>query len=127
MSLRTERLGEAIKEAVAETVQREMHDPRIGFVTITRVEVTPDLSLARVYYTVLGGDEERRLAREGLASGERFLRSRVARAVRMRFVPRLEFREDESLEKAERIWGLMAGGGSEGAETAPEEGEGAGR
>ena len=86
---------------------REVHDPGIGFVTITRVHVTPDLQLARVYYTSLGSDAARRATAKALDRASSFLRHQVGQRLRLRRVPALEFVFDRSIENQERVERLI--------------------
>ena len=103
MSRRTQRLGETFKEVLGELMQRQVKDPRIGFLTITTVRVTPDLAKADVYYTVLGDDKQHEETAAGLGSASPFLRSEVAKQMRLRTMPRLEFHLDDSIEHGERV------------------------
>lgn len=107
MTRRTQRVGEAMREAIGEVVQRRLKDPRVGFVTITAVRVTPDLSKAHVYYTVLGDEEAREATREGLESAIPFLRTEAGRRVRLKTTPELEFHFDEAVEHGQRIDALL--------------------
>jgi ribosome-binding factor A len=84
-----------------------VHDPAIGFVTITRVEVTPDLQLARVFYTTMGSDAERRQTERGLNRALPFLRRQVGERLRLRRVPVLQFVFDKSIETQERVEQLL--------------------
>ncbi len=86
---------------------RDRKDPRIGFVTITAVEVTPDLHLARVYFTTLGEEKARRETEKGLMSSVPFLRRELGRKLRMRYVPDLLFQYDTSLDYGNRIDNLL--------------------
>ena len=86
---------------------REVHDPGIGFVTLTRVEVTPDLQLARVYYTTLGDAAARRGTSRALMRAAPFLRRMIGRRLRLKRTPELEFIFDESIEKQDRIEQLL--------------------
>jgi ribosome-binding factor A len=99
---RTDRVAEEFREILAEEVQR-LKDPRIGFVTITGVEVTPDLRRARVAYTVFGDDRQERATAAGLRSATSHLRQALGRQVRLKVVPELEFRVDETIEQQRRI------------------------
>lgn len=105
---RAERVREAIKEVLASEVER-LKDPGIGFVTITEVTITPDLRNAKAFYTVYGSDVERASTRDGLKRATKHLRSAVARQVRLRFAPTLEFVEDPLAESASRIDTILAG------------------
>lgn len=99
---RTDRVSEEFREVLAEEIPK-LKDPRVGFVTVTGVRVTPDLRRARVFYTVLGDDSARRSTRAGLRSARAHLRSVLGHEVRLKFLPDLEFEEDETSERAERI------------------------
>ncbi len=86
---------------------REVHDPGIGFLTITRVLVSPDLQLARVYYTTLGSEQERQATAKALHRASAFLRRQVGQRLRLRRVPVLEFFFDKSVENQERVERLL--------------------
>lgn len=107
MTRRTHRVGEAMREAVGELIQRHVKDPRIGFVTVTAVRVTPDLSKAHVYYTVLGDAEQKEATHAGLVSAAPFLRTEVGRRVRLKTLPELVFHFDEAVEHGERVDELL--------------------
>ncbi len=101
MSRRTERIGEEIREELARLLRTEVTDPRIGLVTLTRIDVAPDLRNAKVWWSRVGKDasdeEADRLAGEGLDSAAGFLRRRLARELPHKRVPELRFRHDPSL------------------------------
>ena len=99
---RTSRVSEEFREVLAEEILK-LKDPRIGFVTVIGVRVTPDLRHARVYYTVFGDERERAGTRAGLRSATPHLRGAIGKQVRLKFLPELEFEEDASIEQAERI------------------------
>ena len=103
---RADRVAEEFREILAEEIPR-LKDPRVGFVTVTRVEVTPDLRRAMVFYTVLGENKDRRRTRAGLLSARVHLRSVLGHQVRLKFTPDLEFQEDVGLEQVERITQLL--------------------
>lgn len=107
MSRRTERVAEALQEAVAEVVQRDIKDPRVGMVTITRATVSPDLRHAKVFFSRLGDDAVRRKSLEGLRSAAGFIRSQVARRLQLRVAPEIRFEIDENIEYAVRISELI--------------------
>src|SRR5438093_12559466 len=92
-SSRLDRVNEELRHVLAAEVQR-LKDPRLGFVTVTGVKVTPDLRKARVFYTVLGDEKEHRATRAALRSARSRLRAALGRQVRMKFTPELEFEED---------------------------------
>ena len=96
-------MGELLKEEVDDIIRREVKDLRIGFFSITNVEVPPDLRTARVYVSVLGSDNERDETIEALSSASGFVRHHLKPRLRMRQIPVLEFRDDRSMEYAEQI------------------------
>ena len=104
-----DRVAAAIREEVARFLSEGAKDPRItGFVTVTGVDVTPDLRQARVFVSVMGSDSERASTFEGLASLASHLRPRLAKTLRLRFAPEVEFRPDASVERAARIDTLLS-------------------
>ena len=109
-SRRPEQMAETIRQVVADALVRgEVRDPRVGAVTVTRVDVTPDRSHARVYVSVPGDEAERTASRDGLRSAAGFLRSRVAKVLTSRTVPELHIELDRGLEHAARINELLEG------------------
>jgi len=106
-SRRPEQVAETLRQVVADAITRELRDPRVGFVTLTGVLVSPDLSHARLMVTVPGDQAEKDRALEGLQSAAGFLRSRAARALTTRTVPELHFELDRGLEHAARINELL--------------------
>ena len=100
---RPERLGELIRQTVAAFLTGNVRDPRIGFVTVTKVEVSPDLGHARVWVSIMGTEEERARSLEGLGSAARFLRAQLSRELQLRTTPELHFEIDRGLEHAARI------------------------
>jgi ribosome-binding factor A len=105
---RPEQVAGTIRQVIAEALTREIRDPRVGFVTVTGVLVTNDLSHARVSVSVTGDDAEKTRALQGLQSAAGFLRSRAARALTTRTVPELHFELDKGVEHAARIEELLA-------------------
>jgi ribosome-binding factor A len=100
---RASRVGDQIRAELAELLAREVHDPGIGFLTITRVGVTPDLQQARVYYTTMGDETARKESRRALERAAPFLRRQIGRRLRLKRVPELGFFFDESIEQHDRI------------------------
>ena len=100
---RTRQVGEFLREELTDIIRREVKDPRIGFMSVTRVDVTPDLRNAAVYISVLGTDEEREETLKALRSASGFIRHHLKPRLRMRQIPELEFRDDRSMEHAEQI------------------------
>jgi len=100
---RPDRVGEAIRDELALLLAREVHDPGIGFITLTRVSVTPDLQIARVYYTSMGDEKAQRETAKALTRAAPFLRRQIASRVRLRRVPELTFFYDKSIAHTDRI------------------------
>ena len=105
---RPEQVAELIRQVLAEALTREVRDPRVGAVTLTRIEVSGDLSHARVLVMGPGDEAERLRALEGLQSAAGFLRTRIARALATRTTPELHFELDRGLEHAARINAMLA-------------------
>ena len=106
-SRRPEQVAGTIRQVIADALTREVRDPRVGFVTVTGVLVTNDLSHARVMVSVPGDEAEKSRAMEGLQSAAGFLRSRAARSLSTRTVPELHFELDKGFEHAARIQELL--------------------
>jgi ribosome-binding factor A len=100
---RHERVEEAIKKEVSTIIHDELKDPRIGFVTITRVELTKDLRSAKIFYSVLGKEESHKKTKLALDSALGYIRSLVAQRINMRFATELMFKEDRSTEYSVKI------------------------
>jgi len=100
---RPDRLGDQIRSEISELIAREVHDPGIGFITITRVSVTADLQIARIYYTTMATDAARKDTARALTRATPFLRRQIAGRLRLRRVPELEFRFDQTVEQHDRI------------------------
>lgn len=107
-SVRVNRVGEQIKKELGLLIQRELKDPRIGFVTITGVEVSGDLSQAKVFITVYGNDEVKSSTLKGLEKAKGFLRGEVGKRIALRHTPELIFKMDESVEYGSRIETLLS-------------------
>jgi ribosome-binding factor A len=106
-SRRPEQVGETLRQVITDALARQVRDPRVGFVTVTGVLVSNDLSHARVMVSVPGEDEDKNRALEGLQSAAGFLRSRAAKSLTTRSVPELHFELDRGLEHAARINELL--------------------
>jgi ribosome-binding factor A len=100
---RPEKVGEQIRIELTQLLSRDVHDPGIGFITLTKVSVTPDLQLARVYYTTLGDDKAQKETGKALERASPFLRRQIAQRIRLRRVPELEFFYDKSVAQHDRI------------------------
>ena len=122
---RPDRVAEAIREEVATFLAADVKDPRVtGLVTVTGVDLTRDLRHAKIFVSVLGTESERSATFEGLASVAHHLKTRVGRALRLRVVPEIEFKADDSIAHAARIETLLSQikyGTPPSAEPAPEE------
>ncbi len=103
-TIRQRRVAELVREELAQILEFEVEDPRLSGITVTDVEMTGDLRLAKVYFTMIGdGDEEYEEAFTALEKARGFLRTTLAARVRLRYVPALEFYKDDLLEHARRI------------------------
>lgn len=107
MSQRTDRLDSQFQQELMELLQREMKDPRVGFATITRVETARDLGHARVWVSVLGSEEEQTRSLDALRDAAPWLRRRLGERLRLRHVPELSVRRDESIESGDRVLRLL--------------------
>jgi ribosome-binding factor A len=107
MSRRTEQVAEAIKEEVSTLIQRELKDPRLGFVTVTRVEVSPDLKYAKVFFSVLGDDNTKTETLKVLKRASGFLRRELSRILTTRYTPELHFEFDVAMEHGDKIQRLL--------------------
>lgn len=105
--LRHEKITQAIKREISNIIHDELKDPRLGFVTITRVEMTADLRYAKVFFSVLGKEEERKKTKEALDSAIGYIRRLIAQRIRLRFTPEIMFREDRSIEYSIQIENLL--------------------
>jgi ribosome-binding factor A len=121
---RPERVADQIRAEISGILAREVKDPGIGFLTVTHVKVTPDLQLARVYYTVLGDMAARGRAAQGLTRVGPFVRRQLGGRLRLRHVPELQFFYDESVEREDRIERLFQE--IREAESRQKDGDGAG-
>ena len=100
-------MNEEVREILAQEIQR-LKDPRVGFVTVTGVRVTPDLRKARVFYTVLGEERDHKGTRAALRSAGPRLRSVVGKEIRMKVTPEIEFEEDDTMARGDRIDEIIA-------------------
>jgi ribosome-binding factor A len=100
---RADKVAEAIRQEVSRIIHDELNDPRLGFITITRVEVTADLRYAKIFFSVLGNKEDQSKTRKALDSASGYIRSLIAERIQLRFAPEIAFREDRSVEYSVRI------------------------
>ncbi len=111
---RIKRVNEACREALGEILLEEMKDPRLGLVTVTSVEVSPDLHQAKVWFSVMGSDEEVETAMQVLEKAKGFLRKELGMRVRMRYTPELKIILDRGPEISERVQDILRELGEEG-------------
>jgi ribosome-binding factor A len=100
---RPEKVGEQIRIELSQLIARDVHDPGVGFITLTKVTVTPDLQIARVYYTTLGDEKAQKETDKALHRAAPFLRRQIAQRVRLRRVPEIEFFYDKSVAQHDRV------------------------
>lgn len=106
-SARMRRINQVMREVIGAAISSDLNDPRIGFVTVTSVETSPDLRTARVYVSVLGTPEERDATLTGLKSSHGVIQARIAAETRMKRTPTLTFHYDDTVEKGVRISRLL--------------------
>ena len=104
---RPERVGDQIRQEITTLLTRSVQDPGIGFVTITRVQVTADLQIARIYYTTIGDEKARKETAKALERVNPFLRRQLAQRIRLRRAPELEFRYDETIADLDNVERLL--------------------
>jgi ribosome-binding factor A len=108
MSTRTERVAQEIQVAVADIFARGMiRDPRVGYITVTGVKMSPDLRVAKVFYSLIGNDEQKKNTKEGLEAAKGFVRREVTSRVKLRVSPEIYFSFDPSLEEGDKIERLL--------------------
>jgi len=103
---RSQRVSDLLREEIADIITYRLKDPRIGFITVTGVDVTDDIKIARVYVTILK-DEEKKPTLEALNSAKSFIRTELSKRLRMKFIPSIEFKLDTSIEYGSRIDKLL--------------------
>jgi ribosome-binding factor A len=107
-SRRIARLNDAFREEISDLLRRQVKDPRLaGFITITRVEISADISHARVYVSVMGSEEDRETALRGLEAASSFIRREIGHRLSLRRTPELRFRRDDSMEQGARVLELL--------------------
>lgn len=107
MHKRSEKVAETIHEIVCSVLSRGLNDPRIGFVTITGVELTTDLSLAKIFFSVIGDDKAKKDSEAGLNSAKGFIRREIGKNLTIRHTPEILFKYDNSLDYGSRIESLL--------------------
>ncbi|MBL8911389.1 MAG: 30S ribosome-binding factor RbfA [Archangium sp.] len=107
-SIRPERVAAEIQAAVADLLTRgDIHDPRVGFITLTGVKVSPDLSVAQVFYSMIGDDKQKADTQAGLDAAKGYVRREVTKRVKLRISPEVFFTFDPSLEEGDKIEKLL--------------------
>ena len=104
---RVKRVSETLKEVLSEIIQLNLKDPHVGFVTVTGVEMTPDLKQAKVWVSVMGDEEETQNTLKALKHAKGFLKAEVAKRVRLRYMPEMTFMLDETVRTSMRIEGIL--------------------
>lgn len=104
---RSDKVAETIHEVVSSILSRGLNDPRIGFVTITAVEVTDDLHQARIFFTVIGDDQSKKESESGLNSARGYIRRELGKHLTMRYIPEILFKYDHSQDYGSRIDSLL--------------------
>ena len=104
---RSDRVGDLLLELISQLLTKEVSDPRIGSITLTGAEVSKDLRRARIYFSLLGDGQRRAEALSGLKSATGFIRAKIAKELKLRFVPTIEFVYDETQDHARRIEDLL--------------------
>ena len=104
---RPERVQEALRQEISKIIQNEIKDPRLGFLTITGVEITKDLRYAKVYFSTLGEMKNKRLALKGLNHAKGYIKGLVGDRIKLRFMPEIEFKIDESIERTQEIYDIL--------------------
>ena len=105
---RIERVAELLKEEISRIIREDVNDPRIGFISITRVEISPDLEIAKVGISILGDEDKKKESMRGLQSATSFIRGKLGHLLEMRTVPEIRFVRDDSLEKGSQVLGIIS-------------------
>jgi len=104
---RADRVAELIKHEISDIITRKVNDPRVGFISITSVEIGADLQNATVHVSVMGSDEEQKNTMKALQRATGFIRSELSKRMQLRDVPELYFKQDKSIEKAAKVFAIM--------------------
>jgi len=105
---RVDRVAELIKEEVSRIIREDVNDPRIGFVSITNVDLSPDLENAKIHISILGNEKNKIEGMAGLHSATSFIRGKLGHLLTTRSVPELKFVRDDSLERGSRVLGIIS-------------------
>lgn len=109
MTARTDRIDELLRQEIGAILAKDVQDPRIGFVTVTDVETAPDLSTARVFVSVIGQPAEREITMRALQRAMPFVRHELGSRIRLRRIPELQLRTDDTAQRGTRVLQLLAG------------------
>ena len=101
------RVEEAIRQEISRILQQEIKDPRIGFLTVTGVELTADLRYAKIFFSVLGDDKDNTLALKGLNNAKGYIKGLLADKIKLQFMPEISFRIDKSIDHTKRIHDIL--------------------
>lgn len=104
---RIDKVAQQLKREISQVLLLEINDPRLGFLTITQVKVSPDLKIARVYFTTLGAEGEKGEAQKALGKASRYVRRRIAQRMRLKFIPEIKFFFDEELDRRLKVERLL--------------------
>ena len=107
MGVRPERVAKELKRYISEVIQKELKDPRIGFITVTDVDITKDLKSARIYYSILGTRTEKNNTVSALKSATGYIKKLIGANLGLRYIPELVFIEDESAKRAQRVMKIL--------------------
>ncbi|KUO52279.1 MAG: ribosome-binding factor A [Desulfitibacter sp. BRH_c19] len=108
VSMRPNRVAEQMKKEMAAIIEHQVKDPRIGFITITNVELSNDLRHAKIFFSSLGNDEEQKKSLEGLEKAKGFIRKEIAQRIQLRYAPEILFRIDNSIEHGVKISRILS-------------------
>ncbi len=100
---RTERVASLLKKEIADILHRKINDIRIGFITITSIKISPDLTHAWVYYSQIGSEEQKQITKKGLASATKFIKLEIGKVLTTQVVPNIHFQYDDTLERAQKL------------------------
>lgn len=107
LNIRAKQVGEQMKKELSDIISRKIKDPRVGFVTVTDVEVSGDLQQAKIYISVLGDEKQKEDTLIGLSKAKGFIRSEIGKRIRLRKTPEITFEFDESIDYGNRIETLL--------------------
>lgn len=107
MSYRSQRLSEELKNEISVIIARELRDPRVGLTTVTEVKVSPDMSFAKVYVSVLGDATQRKETMQGLVKATGFVRRQIAARIKLRHAPQIVFAYDETIERGDKMMQII--------------------